>query len=145
MRPMRSFHLPGIDVLCDAAEYTTAKQAQSVARQLGRAGGGRAMTQTEEEIRGDHRSAIVPFRIGLDLPDGLHRPVRQPPHLADLEFERQAPLTTQDRECVLHAGAPQQCRRTRDVRGRDARPGGGFEMHAVHIGCSDANSRCGRL
>ena len=38
MRPMRSFHLPGIDVLCDAAEYTTAKQAQSVARQLGREG-----------------------------------------------------------------------------------------------------------
>jgi hypothetical protein len=38
MRPLRSFHIPGIDVLCDAAEYTTAKQAQSVARQFGRAG-----------------------------------------------------------------------------------------------------------
>ena len=38
MRPLRSFHVPGIDVLCDAAEYTTAKQAQSIARQFGRPG-----------------------------------------------------------------------------------------------------------
>lgn len=38
MRPLRSFHLPGIDILCDRHEYLTAKQAQSVARQLGRPG-----------------------------------------------------------------------------------------------------------
>lgn len=38
MRPLRSFHLPGIDILCDRYEYLTAKQAQSVARQLGRPG-----------------------------------------------------------------------------------------------------------
>jgi hypothetical protein len=35
MRQMRSFHLPGIDILCDRIEYTTAKQAQSLARQNG--------------------------------------------------------------------------------------------------------------
>jgi len=35
MRSYRSFHLPGIDMLCDRREYTTAKQAQSAARQRG--------------------------------------------------------------------------------------------------------------
>jgi len=38
MRSYRSFQLPGIDMLCDFREYTTAKQAQSAARQYGRAG-----------------------------------------------------------------------------------------------------------
>jgi hypothetical protein len=38
MRSYRSFHLPGIDMLCDRREYTTAKQAQSAARQYGRPG-----------------------------------------------------------------------------------------------------------
>jgi hypothetical protein len=38
MRSYRSFHIPGIDMLCDAHEYTTAKQAQSAARQYGRPG-----------------------------------------------------------------------------------------------------------
>lgn len=38
MRSYRSFHLPGIDMLCDSREYTTAKQAQSAARQYGRPG-----------------------------------------------------------------------------------------------------------
>lgn len=38
MRSYRSFHEPGIDMLCDWREYNTAKQAQSVARQYGRAG-----------------------------------------------------------------------------------------------------------
>ncbi len=38
MRPLRSFHIPGIDMLCDWHEYTTAKQAQSVAHQYGRPG-----------------------------------------------------------------------------------------------------------
>ena len=38
MRSYRSFHLPGIDMLCDSHEYTTAKQAQSAARQYGRPG-----------------------------------------------------------------------------------------------------------
>ncbi|MFT3786541.1 MAG: hypothetical protein QM770_10290 [Tepidisphaeraceae bacterium] len=38
MRTLRSFHLPGIDMLCDKRELTTAKQAQSVARQFGRPG-----------------------------------------------------------------------------------------------------------
>lgn len=38
MRSYRSFQLPGIDMLCDWREYTTAKQAQSVARQYGRPG-----------------------------------------------------------------------------------------------------------
>lgn len=38
MRHYRSFGIPGIDMLCDAHEYTTAKQAQSVARQYGRPG-----------------------------------------------------------------------------------------------------------
>lgn len=35
MRSYRSFQLPGIDILCDRREYTTAKQAQSAARQYG--------------------------------------------------------------------------------------------------------------
>jgi len=35
MRSYRSFRLPGIDMLCDRREYTTAKQAQSSARQMG--------------------------------------------------------------------------------------------------------------
>ena len=38
MRSYRAFHLPGIDILRDAREYTTAKQAQSAARQYGRPG-----------------------------------------------------------------------------------------------------------
>jgi hypothetical protein len=35
MRSYRSFGLPGIDMLCDQREFTTAKQAQSAARQYG--------------------------------------------------------------------------------------------------------------
>lgn len=38
MRSYRSFQLPGIDMLCDSREYTTAKQAQSASRQYGRPG-----------------------------------------------------------------------------------------------------------
>jgi hypothetical protein len=38
MRSYRSFQLPGIDMLCDSHEYTTAKQAQSAAHQYGRGG-----------------------------------------------------------------------------------------------------------
>jgi hypothetical protein len=38
MRCYRGFDLPGIDMLCDWHEYTTAKQAQSVARQYARPG-----------------------------------------------------------------------------------------------------------
>lgn len=35
MRHYRGFKVPGIDILCDSREYTTAKQAQSAAHQLG--------------------------------------------------------------------------------------------------------------
>jgi hypothetical protein len=35
MRSYRSFQLPGIDMLCDRREFTTAKQAQSATRQYG--------------------------------------------------------------------------------------------------------------
>ncbi|MCL2647141.1 MAG: hypothetical protein FWD61_09065 [Phycisphaerales bacterium] len=38
MRHLRAFDIPGIDMLCDDMELTTAKQAQSVARQFGRQG-----------------------------------------------------------------------------------------------------------
>ncbi|MDD6174140.1 MAG: glycosyl hydrolase [Firmicutes bacterium] len=38
MRSYRSFQLPGIDMLCGAFEFTTAKQAQSAAHQYGRPG-----------------------------------------------------------------------------------------------------------
>lgn len=38
MRNYRSFHLPGIDMLCDWCELTTVKQAVSVSRQFGRGG-----------------------------------------------------------------------------------------------------------
>ena len=38
MRSYRGFQLPGIDMLCDSREYTTAKQAQSAAHQYGRPG-----------------------------------------------------------------------------------------------------------
>lgn len=38
MRSLSGFQLPGIDMLCDRYEYTTAKQAQSVAHQYGREG-----------------------------------------------------------------------------------------------------------
>lgn len=40
MRSYRAFQIPGIDILCDAKEYGTAKQAQSVVHQKG----GREMT-----------------------------------------------------------------------------------------------------
>ena len=36
MRSYRSFGIPGIDMLCDKREYTTAKQCQSAVRQYGR-------------------------------------------------------------------------------------------------------------
>lgn len=38
MRSYRGFTLPGIDLLCDNQEFTTAKQAQSAARQFARPG-----------------------------------------------------------------------------------------------------------
>ncbi len=38
MRSYRSFQLPGIDMLCDWREYSTAKQAQSASAQYGRDG-----------------------------------------------------------------------------------------------------------
>lgn len=38
MRCYKEMELPGIDMLCDNHEYTTAKQAQSVSRQYGRNG-----------------------------------------------------------------------------------------------------------
>ena len=38
MRSYRSFQLPGIDMLCNHHEFTTAKQAQSAAHQFGREG-----------------------------------------------------------------------------------------------------------
>ncbi len=38
MRSLRGFDLPGIDILCNRHEYTTAKQAQSVANQQGSPG-----------------------------------------------------------------------------------------------------------
>lgn len=38
MRSYRSFQLPGIDMLCDYREFTTAKQAQSASAQYGREG-----------------------------------------------------------------------------------------------------------
>ena len=38
MRSYRSFQLPGIDMLCNGTEFTTAKQAQSASRQFGREG-----------------------------------------------------------------------------------------------------------
>ena len=38
MRSLRGFSLPGIDMLCDAREYTTAKQAASICHQYGKDG-----------------------------------------------------------------------------------------------------------
>ena len=38
MRSYRAFQLPGIDMLCDRREFTTAKQTQSAVRQYGREG-----------------------------------------------------------------------------------------------------------
>ena len=38
MRSYRGFQLPGIDMLCNGFEFTTAKQAQSASRQFGREG-----------------------------------------------------------------------------------------------------------
>lgn len=38
MRSFRSFQMPGIDMLCDKREFSTAKQAQSAAHQYGREG-----------------------------------------------------------------------------------------------------------
>lgn len=38
MRPLKNFGLPGIDMLCDRRELSTAKQVQSIAHQMGREG-----------------------------------------------------------------------------------------------------------
>lgn len=38
MRPLQYFQIPGIDMLCDWREFSTAKQAQSIARQKGTPG-----------------------------------------------------------------------------------------------------------
>lgn len=38
MRPMKDFAIPGVDMLCDRREFSTVKQAQSVAHQIGREG-----------------------------------------------------------------------------------------------------------
>jgi hypothetical protein len=45
MRSYRSFGIPGIDMLCDNREYTTAKQAQSAAHQFGEPGQGPVMSE----------------------------------------------------------------------------------------------------
>ena len=38
MRPMKKFGIPGVDMLCDRREFSTLKQAASVARQENREG-----------------------------------------------------------------------------------------------------------
>lgn len=38
MRSYRSFEIPGIDMLCDRRELSTAKQAESAVHQFGREG-----------------------------------------------------------------------------------------------------------
>jgi AraC-like DNA-binding protein len=38
MRPMKNFHIPGVDMLCDRRELSTVKQAQSIAHQMEREG-----------------------------------------------------------------------------------------------------------
>lgn len=38
MRPMKSFGIPGVDMLCDRRELSTLKQAASIAHQMGREG-----------------------------------------------------------------------------------------------------------
>ncbi len=66
MRAYRSFQFPGIDMLCNWFEYTTAKQAQSAAHQYGREGvlselygvTGWAFDFRGHKIQGDWQAAL---------------------------------------------------------------------------------------
>lgn len=72
MRSYRSFQLPGIDMLCDFREYSTAKQAQSASHQYGREG---VMSELygvtnwdfdfrSHKLQGDWQAALgVTFRV----------------------------------------------------------------------------------
>ncbi len=72
MRPMKEFGIPGIDMLCDRREYSTLKQAASVARQQGREGvmseiygvTGWGFDFRNHKLAGDWQAALgVTFRV----------------------------------------------------------------------------------
>ncbi|MGI6055931.1 MAG: glycosyl hydrolase [Bilifractor sp.] len=72
MRPMKNFTIPGIDMLCDRREFSTAKQSESVSHQMGREG---AMSEIYgvtgwpfdfrgHKLAGDWQAALgVTFRV----------------------------------------------------------------------------------
>lgn len=72
MRPMKKFGIPGVDMLCDRREFSTLKQAASVARQENREGvmceiygvTGWAFDFRNHKLAGDWQAAMgVTFRV----------------------------------------------------------------------------------
>lgn len=72
MRPMKEFGIPGVDMLCDRREYSTLKQAVSVARQENREGvmceiygvTGWGFDFRNHKLAGDWQAALgVTFRV----------------------------------------------------------------------------------
>lgn len=84
MRSYRSFQQPGIDMLCDWREYTTAKQAQSAARQYGRRGVLSELygvTNWDFDFRGHKLQGDWQAALGV---------TRRVPHLAWVSMEGEA-------------------------------------------------------
>lgn len=70
MRSYRSFHIPGIDILCDARELTTAKQAQSAVHQYGREGMVSELygvTNWDFDFRGHKLAGDWQFALGVTV------------------------------------------------------------------------------
>lgn len=81
MRAYRSFHLPGIDILCDAKEFSTAKQAASVAHQYGREGVLSELygvTQWDHDFKGHKLQGDWQAALGVTV---------RVPHLAFMSME----------------------------------------------------------
>ncbi|WP_313185463.1 hypothetical protein [Lacrimispora sp.] len=84
MRNYRNFQIPGMDILCDKREYSTAKQVQSAARQMGRnqaAGEMYGVTGWDFDFRGHKLQGDWQAALGI-----LHRV----PHLAWASMEGEA-------------------------------------------------------
>jgi len=123
MQSLAHFHLPGIDILCDAEEWTTAKQAQSIARQYGRPGvmselygvTGWGFDFVGHKAQGDWQAALgVTIRVPhlswvsmageakRDYPASIHyqSPWWQEYHLIEDHFARVAAVMTRGRPAV---------------------------------------------
>jgi len=112
MRSYRSFQLPGIDMLCDRHEFTTAKQAQSAARQIGCPGTLSELygvTNWDFDFRGHKLQGDWQAALGVTV---------RVPHLSWVSMNGEA-----KRDYPAYLQLPVPLVRTVSLRGRSFRPG----------------------